>query len=105
MRSVTASDFEYHNEPKKTADVHLGAGSTPSATSAASTREGYLYLSDRKIDMIISGGVNIYPAEIESVLVNIRRSRRRGVRRSQRGVRRGSEGGRQLRAGYAPGTP
>ena len=32
--------------------------------------EGYLFLCDRKIDMIISGGVNIYPAEIEAVLVN-----------------------------------
>ena len=31
--------------------------------------DGYLYLSDRKIDMIISGGVNIYPAEIEAVLL------------------------------------
>jgi long-chain acyl-CoA synthetase len=31
--------------------------------------DGYLYLSDRKSDMIISGGVNIYPAEIESVLI------------------------------------
>src|SRR5260370_552114 len=31
--------------------------------------DGYLYLSDRKADMIISGGVNIYPAEIESVLI------------------------------------
>ena len=30
--------------------------------------DGYLWLSDRKIDMIISGGVNIYPAEIEGVL-------------------------------------
>ncbi len=31
--------------------------------------EGYYYLCDRKIDMIISGGVNIYPAEIEAVLI------------------------------------
>src|SRR6185295_6057230 len=31
--------------------------------------EGYLFLRDRKIDMIISGGANIYPAEIESVLL------------------------------------
>ena len=31
--------------------------------------EGFLFMSDRKIDMIISGGVNIYPAEIEGVLV------------------------------------
>jgi len=32
--------------------------------------EGFLFLCDRKIDMIISGGVNIYPAEIEAVLLN-----------------------------------
>jgi len=32
--------------------------------------DGYLFLCDRKIDMIISGGVNIYPAEIEAVLIN-----------------------------------
>ena len=31
--------------------------------------DGYVYLSDRKIDMIISGGANIYPAEIEAALV------------------------------------
>ena len=41
---------------------------SPPATSATSTTTGYLWLSDRKIDMIISGGVNIYPAEIEGVL-------------------------------------
>jgi long-chain acyl-CoA synthetase len=33
--------------------------------------DGYLYLCDRKRDMIISGGVNIYPAEIESVLIQM----------------------------------
>ena len=32
--------------------------------------EGFLFLTDRKIDMIISGGVNIYPAEIEAVLAS-----------------------------------
>jgi long-chain acyl-CoA synthetase len=32
--------------------------------------DGYLFLRDRKIDMIISGGANIYPAEIESVLLS-----------------------------------
>ena len=33
--------------------------------------DGYLYVADRKSDMVISGGVNIYPAEIESVLVGM----------------------------------
>ena len=43
------------------------AGCTP-ATSAISTREGYLHITDRKKDMIISGGFNVYPSEVEQVL-------------------------------------
>jgi bile acid-coenzyme A ligase len=31
-------------------------------------RQGYLYIADRRVDMIISGGANVYPAEVESVL-------------------------------------
>jgi long-chain acyl-CoA synthetase len=38
-------------------------------TSATSTSEGYLFLTDRKAFMIISGGVNIYPQETENLLV------------------------------------
>ena len=34
-------------------------------------RDGYLYICDRKSDMVISGGVNIYPAEIEAVLITM----------------------------------
>ena len=63
------SDFEYHNEPEKTADVHLEPGVFTFGDIGYLDDDGYLYLSDRKIDMIISGGVNIYPAEIEAVLV------------------------------------
>jgi long-chain acyl-CoA synthetase len=63
------SDFEYLNEPEKTADVHLEAGVFTFGDIGYFDADGYLYLSDRKIDMIISGGVNIYPAEIEAVLV------------------------------------
>jgi long-chain acyl-CoA synthetase len=63
------TDFEYHNEPDKTKDVHLEPGVFTFGDIGYFDEDGYLYLSDRKIDMIISGGVNIYPAEIESVLV------------------------------------
>jgi long-chain acyl-CoA synthetase len=70
VKSVMGSDFEYHNEPRKTAEVHLEPGTYTFGDIGYFDEAGYLYLSDRKIDMIISGGVNIYPAEIEAVLVN-----------------------------------
>ncbi len=70
VRNLSGSDFEYHNEPEKTASVHLDKGVFTFGDIGYFDEEGYLYLSDRKIDMIISGGVNIYPAEIEGVLAD-----------------------------------
>ena len=61
--------FSYHNDPAKTAGVvqRRGAGA-PSATWATVDADGYLYLADRRTDLILSGGVNIYPREIEDAL-------------------------------------
>jgi len=69
FRSKTGGDFEYHNAPDKTASAHLEPGVATLGDIGYRDADGYLFLSDRKIDMIISGGVNIYPAEIETVLV------------------------------------
>ena len=69
IKNLLGMDFEYHGDPDKTARPTANRRCSPSATSATSTTTGYLFMSDRKIDMIISGGVNIYPAEIEAVLV------------------------------------
>ncbi len=68
VKNLMGTDFEYHNEPEKTADAHLEPGVFTFGDIGYFDADGYLYLSDRKIDMIISGGVNIYPAEIEGVL-------------------------------------
>lgn len=68
FRNLMGSDFEYHNAPEKTADAHRDGGFGTLGDVGHLDAEGYLYLSDRKIDMVVSGGVNIYPAEIESVL-------------------------------------
>ena len=68
FRNAMGTDFEYHNAPEKTADVHLEPGVFTTGDVGYLDDDGYLWLSDRKIDMIISGGVNIYPAEIEGVL-------------------------------------
>jgi long-chain acyl-CoA synthetase len=68
FRSLLGSDFEYHNAPDKTEAAHLEPGVGTLGDIGYLDEDGYLYLSDRRIDMIVSGGVNIYPAEVESVL-------------------------------------
>ena len=58
---------QYYNKPEATAkSMHDGLFSV--GDIAYKDSDGYYYICDRKIDMIISGGVNIYPAEIEAVL-------------------------------------
>jgi long-chain acyl-CoA synthetase len=65
--SFGAGDFEYHGDAEKTRagrrDGFFTVGDIGYLDDA-----GYLFLCDRKADMIISGGVNIYPAEVESAL-------------------------------------
>ena len=68
FRNKMGMEFKYHNDPDKTAAVHLRPGVATSGDVGYLDDDGYLWLSDRRIDMIISGGVNIYPAEIEGVL-------------------------------------
>jgi long-chain acyl-CoA synthetase len=60
--------FEYHQDRAKTEDAwHKGFFSV--GDTGYLDEDGFLFLCDRKADMIISGGVNIYPAEIEAVLI------------------------------------
>lgn len=68
FRNKMGMEFTYHNDPDKTAAVHLEPGVATSGDVGYLDDDGYVWLSDRRIDMIISGGVNIYPAEIEGVL-------------------------------------
>lgn len=59
----------YHNDPEKTAEAMHGQGWMTLGDIGHVDEDGYLYLTDRKSHMIISGGVNIYPQEIENLLV------------------------------------
>jgi long-chain acyl-CoA synthetase len=61
--------FEYHNDPSKTASSRNDKGWSTLGDIGHVDADGFLYLSDRRTDLIISGGVNIYPAEIEAALV------------------------------------
>ncbi len=64
-----AKPFEYHGDPEKTASVFDRHGWATLGDVGYLDDDGYLYLTDRVSHMIISGGVNIYPQEIEDALI------------------------------------
>jgi long-chain acyl-CoA synthetase len=66
--SMGQHKFEYHKDREKTAKTWRDDFFTV-GDAGWLDEDGFLYLSDRKADMIISGGVNIYPAEIEAALL------------------------------------
>jgi long-chain acyl-CoA synthetase len=61
--------FEYHNDPEKTASSRSPQGWTTLGDVGYLDADGFLYLTDRRSYLIISGGVNIYPQEAENVLI------------------------------------
>jgi len=66
----TATPFEYFNDPEKTREARSPDGSMSTVGDVGYVdADGYLYLTDRKSFMIISGGVNIYPQECENLLI------------------------------------
>ncbi len=66
----TATPFEYFNDPEKTRESRSADGSMSTVNDVGYVDEdGFLYLTDRKTFMIISGGVNIYPQECENLLI------------------------------------
>jgi long-chain acyl-CoA synthetase len=69
-RIAAYPDFTYHNLPEKRREVEHD-GFITSGDVGYFDEDGYLFLCDRKRDMVISGGVNIYPAEIEAVLLTM----------------------------------
>jgi long-chain acyl-CoA synthetase len=71
LRRSKDEPFEYHRDPEKTASIHDGDFFTL-GDMGWMDEEGYLFLSGRTAELIISGGVNIYPAEIDAVLLEHR---------------------------------
>ena len=66
----TATEFEYHNDAEKTAEATSPDGEMTTVGDVGYLDEdGFLFLTDRKTFMIISGGVNIYPQESEDLLI------------------------------------
>jgi long-chain acyl-CoA synthetase len=61
-------EFDYHNDPEKTAAMRNSRGWRTLGDIGYLDEDGYLYLTDRAADMVVSGGVNIYPREAEQIL-------------------------------------
>lgn len=61
--------FGYHNAPEKTDAAHLPSGAFTFGDLGRLDDAGYLHLTGRRQDLVVSGGVNVYPAEVEAVLV------------------------------------
>ena len=67
LRIAGNPDFTYHNKAEKRSEIDR-EGFITSGDVGYIDADGYVFLCDRKRDMVISGGVNIYPAEIEAAL-------------------------------------
>jgi long-chain acyl-CoA synthetase len=70
FRDTTGRGIIYHNDPEKTAAAHLRPGVFTLGEVGYVDEDGYVFITDRVSDMIVSGGVNIYPAEAEQVLAH-----------------------------------
>jgi len=59
----------YHADPEKTKKAYLAPGVFTLGDVGYVDEDGYVYITDRIADMVVSGGVNLYPAESEKVLI------------------------------------
>lgn len=69
FEDATGRGIVYPNDPQKTAAAHLRPGVFTIGEIGYVDADGYVYITDRFSDMIVAGGVNIYPAEAEAVIV------------------------------------
>ena len=70
FEDATGRGVVYPSDPEKTAQAHLRPGVFTLGEIGYMDDDGYVYITDRFSDMIVSGGVNIYPAEAEQVLID-----------------------------------
>lgn len=68
IRFAGGPRFAYHNAPEKTAACFDARGWATLGDLGWLDEDGFLFLSDRRADLILAGGVNLYPAEVEAVL-------------------------------------
>ena len=72
LPDTTGRGIVYHNDPEKTAAAHIATRRVHVGEIGYVDEDGYVYITDRSSDMVVSGGVNIYPAEAERSCSSIR---------------------------------
>ncbi len=70
FRDMTGRGVVYHNDPAKSAAAHLRPGVFTLGEIGYLDEDGFVFITDRFSDMVVSGGVNLYPAEPEKELIN-----------------------------------
>ena len=70
FRDTTGRGIVYHNDPVKSAAAHLEPGVFTLGEMGRIDEDGFVYITDRFSDMVVSGGVNLYPAEVENFLID-----------------------------------
>ena len=69
FRDATGRGIVYHDDPERSAAVHLAPGVFTLGEIGRVDADGWIYVTDRASDMVVTGGANVYPAEMEQVLV------------------------------------
>jgi acyl-CoA synthetase (AMP-forming)/AMP-acid ligase II len=69
VRRPPGRGFRYHNAPDKTAAAHVAPDTFTVGDVGYLDDDGYLFLTARSVEIIVTGGVNVYPAEVESALL------------------------------------
>jgi long-chain acyl-CoA synthetase len=69
FKDATGRGVIYHNDPEKSKAAHIEPGTFTLGEIGYMDADGYVYITDRFSDMVVSGGANIYPAEAEQVLI------------------------------------
>jgi acyl-CoA synthetase (AMP-forming)/AMP-acid ligase II len=71
VRDTSGFDVRFHNDDEKTESVHLRPGVFTIGEMGYLGDDGYLYLTDRFSDQVVTGGANIFPAEAEQVMIGL----------------------------------
>jgi long-chain acyl-CoA synthetase len=70
FRDTTGRGVIYPSDPEKTAEAHIAPGVFTLGEIGYIDEDGFVFITDRFSDMVVSGGVNIYPAESEQILLD-----------------------------------